>query len=67
MNAIIIGEKQRGGQVTKWGELSFLGRQKFLVDGVAGGSKIWPGEKYYLVWPGSLTIFYLNQKQKKVM
>ena len=25
---------------------TFGGRQKFLADGVAAGSKIWPGEKY---------------------
>ena len=24
---------------------NFLGRQKFLADGVAGDPKIWPGEK----------------------
>ena len=29
-----VGEKQ-----------NFLSRQKFLADGVAGDSKIWPGEK----------------------
>ena len=43
---------------------TFLGRQKFLADYVAGGPKIWPGEKKLLVWPGSSRIFYLNQKQK---
>ena len=43
---------------------TFLGRQKCLADYVAGGPKIWPGEKKLLVWPGSSRIFYLNQKQK---
>ena len=43
---------------------TFLGRQIFLADYVAGGPKIWPGEKKLLVWPGSSRIFYLNQKQK---
>ena len=43
---------------------TFLGRQKFLADYVAGGPKIWSGEKKLLVWPGSSRIFYLNQKQK---
>jgi len=66
LNVIISGEN-KGGTGHQVGEkCSFLGRQKFLADGVAGGSKIWPGEKNYLVWPRSSTIFYLNQN-KKVM
>ena len=63
MNDIIIGENKGAGH--QMGEKqNFLGRQKFLADGVAGGSKIWPSKKNYFVWPGSSTIFYLNQKQK---
>ena len=27
------------------GKRNFFGRQKFLADGVAGDTKIWPGEK----------------------
>jgi len=38
----LVGEKR-----------TFLGRQKFLANGVAGGVKIWPDEKKLLVWPGS--------------
>ena len=56
--------KQRGAGHQVGGKRSFGVRQKFLADGVAGGSKIWPGDKNYFVWPGSSTIFYLNQKQK---
>ena len=57
--------KQRGGAghlVQK--KHTFLGRQKFLADGVAGSPKIWPGGKKLLVWPGSSRICFLNQKQK---
>ena len=64
MNGIIIGENKGGAGHQVGEKCSFLGRQKFLADGVTGGSKIWPGKKNYLVWPGFLTIFYLNQKQK---
>ena len=57
-----LSEKTKGQQVG--GKCSFLGRQKFLADGVVEGSKSWPDEKNYLAWPGSSTIFYLSQKQK---
>ena len=43
---------------------TFLGRQKFLADGVAGCPKICPAGKKLLVWPGSSRICFLNQKQK---
>ena len=59
-----LSAKTKGCRSPSGGKHSFGERQKFLPDGVAGGSKIWPGEKNYLVWPGSSTIFYLNQKQK---
>ena len=53
LNVIISGENN-GGTGHQVGEkCSFWGRQKFLVDGVAEGSKIWLGAKHYLVWPGS--------------
>ena len=39
-------QKQRGGAGHQVGEKqNVLGRQKFLADGLAGDSKIWPGEK----------------------
>ena len=41
-----------------------VGGKNFLADEVAGGSKIWPNDKKYLVWPESSTIFYFKQKQK---
>ena len=38
--------KTKGGAGHQVGEKrNFLGRQKFLADGVAGDPKIWPGEK----------------------
>ena len=45
LNAIIFRENkgEAGHQVQE--KRTFLGRQKFLADGVAGGPKIWPGEK----------------------
>ena len=58
LNAIIIGEnKGAGHQVGE--KSSFLARQKFLVDGVAEDSKIWPYEKNYLVWPESFNDFFI--------
>ena len=45
LNVIISGEN-KGGTGHQVGEkCSFLGRQKFLADGVAGDPKIWPGKK----------------------
>ena len=38
--------KTKGGAGHQVGEKrNFLGRQKFLADGVAGDPKIWPDEK----------------------
>jgi len=37
--------KQRGAGHLVPKKRTFLGRQKFLADYVAGGPKIWPGEK----------------------
>ena len=65
LNVIIIGEN-KGGASPSGGKRSFLSKQKFLADGVAGSSKIWPGDKTFLVWPGSSTMFGKLNK-KKVM
>ena len=46
------------------GKCSFEGRQKFLADGWPKVPTFGRVKKNYLVWPGSSTIFYLNQKQK---
>ena len=45
LNAIIF-RKNKGGRAGHQVEekQNFLGRQKFLADGVAGDSQIWPGE-----------------------
>ena len=51
-------QRREGHQVGE--NALFLGRQKFLADGVAGDPKIWPGEKNQLVWTGSSPICYLN-------
>ena len=61
---ISLSAKTKGAGHQMGEKQNFLGRQKFLADGVAGGSTIWPDHKKMLVWPGSSTIFYLNQKQK---
>jgi hypothetical protein len=59
-NFIII-HKIKGGAKKK----QFLGKHKFLADGVTGGAKIWPHTlKNLFVWSVSLRIFCLNQKKK---
>ena len=62
---ISLSAKTKGeGRSPNGGKTKFFGATEILADGVAGGSKIWPDHKKMLVWPGSSTIFYLNQKQK---
>ena len=43
----LSAKTKRGGRVPSRGKRSFGGRQKFLTGGLAGGSKIWPGDKNY--------------------
>ena len=64
LNFIIFGENKGGAGHLVRKKHTFLGRQKFLADGVAGGPKIWPGGRKLLVWPGSSRICFLSQKKK---
>ena len=43
---------------------TFLGRQEFLDDYVAGKLKIWPNETFWLNCPPSVAVVNLNEKQK---
>ena len=63
MNAIIF-RKNKGDWSPSGGKRSFLGRQKFLADGAAGGPEIWQDAKFLSSWYPPWRIFNLNKKQK---
>ncbi len=65
LNFIIFGENKGGGaghQVPKKSKI--LGQQKFLADGVAGGSKNRPSDNFGHIVPPSWRNCNFNQKQK---
>ena len=53
-----------GGRWPSGGKRTFLGRQKFLADGVAGKSKNWPSANFAHIVPSTSRNLDSNQKQK---
>ena len=60
-----IIKKNKGGAGDLVGEKrTFLGRQKFLANGVAGKSKNWPSANFAHIVPSTSRNLNSNQKQK---
>ena len=58
---ISLSAKTKGwGRLPSSGRMHFLGRQKFVVNGVARRAKILLNKKQLLIWPGSSKIDYMN-------
>jgi len=68
LNLIIFGENKRGGRSPSAQKKNkILGQQKFLADGVAGGSKNRPSNNFgHIVLPSCRNCNF-NQKQKVIL
>ena len=66
MNFIIIHENKGGAGHLVPKKRAFLGRHKFVSDYVAGGPKIWLGEKKIVGLAGIFKDFLFELKTKKL-